>query len=229
MKKHWKENGSYDFGKTGEKAVKSYLLQQEAVADIKDRDYKGMKDYQISKYETHNGDLDVITVDDAMVKVEVKSDDMCQFTGNIQFEVMNHWNGDDLSHSNIKGWWYPGKTTAYSVLIFAMVNDRSIQIDNVNEARKWCQENKHLFQRVENNYHTKKTEGKNTINIRCSARKFVEACPYAKWIDIDTTIMDEFVKSHKVLKERRQRYIDRYRNPTITQSQGDFCVEGISL
>ena len=161
---------------------------------------------QRAAYETKHGDIDVVMSNGAKVMVEVKTDDLCQFTGNLQFEIMNHWNGDKLSHANRAGWWHHQVKSKYSVLIFVMVNGKSIQIDNVNEARKWCKENESIFEQVGNNKATVSREGKNTINIRCNAEEFVEACPYAKWIDIDTTEIDTFVKNHEFLGERRQRF-----------------------
>ena len=201
MNKVW-----HTFGKKGEDAVVDYLSNKEGVRHASGRNYNGMRPNQIADYERQHGDIDVLMDNGEIVKVEVKTDDICQFTSNIQFEMMTDSSPDPLSHKNKPGWWHPSKNTTYSVLVFVLVNRQSVCIENVNEARKWCFKNKELFSQNFNSDEVRKAERKETINWRINVDEFVEKCPFAKFVDIDTTDIDKYVRRTQMLMRRRSIY-----------------------
>ena len=192
------------FGKLGEEAAAGWLNNCTTVDWAIPHAMTNLSDKK--RFQRKFGDVVVYKANGTITSVEVKTDDLCQFTGNIGFETWARYSKDPLSHSREKGWWHESHNFCFTSLIFVLVNKRSILITQASEAKQWCHDNDHLFEVKETNRSTQFNEGKRSQSMYIQAEEFVKECPYAQHIDIDTTKIEEFCNKDETLRNRRQIY-----------------------
>ena len=205
---HWMK-----LGNTGEQAFISYIKEQNEVKDCVKHNHKRdgrTKVKDIVAFEHKYGDLVLSLNDGTEHFVEIKTDTVAKYTGNIGFEMFAKWNEDPLSHAREVGWWNPHRKSEYYYLCFVMMGGKSVMINNVNECKQWCLGRKDLFKAITTNPRTQAKEKKVSLSWYANVEEFVRECPYASFIDIDTSEIEKVIQSNDILRARDKRFKDRY-------------------
>lgn len=195
------------FGKMSEFIALEYIKGCKNIIQAVAIPHTDLTNHKIVKLEHMFGDIIYFTDSGEKGTVEVKTDNHCKNTGNISFELHNHlsnlniYKGKGIGASEIRfpdkpdsvGWWHPDRKSYYNKLIYVTIGMKSVLITDALKCKRWCFDNLNLFTIRPTRNAVQEREKKQSVIIYMNRNKFINECPHAKLINIDTTRLEDML------------------------------------